>query len=165
MSRGTAIFLIVLGAILGFAVTAELKGIDIQTVGFILLIVGTAGLLWSFYRTSAARAEREAEREAELLAAPEQPRPGVEQVDPVVLAELVGRVHALAGQSRTFLEAEGYTNERIDELAAEFVAGDHGRTRDEFIAWAVSHDHLPRPPLEPEEPTVGHATAPTEELA
>jgi hypothetical protein len=163
MSRGTAIVLIVLGAILGFAVTAEIKGIDIQTVGFILLIVGAGGLLWSFYRTGAARAERE----AELLAVPaEQPRPGVEQVDPVVLAELVGRVHALAGQSRTFLEAEGYTNERIDELAAEFVAGDHGRTRDEFISWAVSQDHLPRPPLEPEEPAAGPAaTAATEELA
>jgi hypothetical protein len=162
MSRGTAIFLIVLGAILGFAVTAEIKGIDIQTVGFILLVVGAAGLLWSFFRTSVAQAQRE----AELLAVPEQPRPAVEQVDPVVLAELVGRVHALAGQSRTFLEAEGYTNERIDELAAEFVAGDHGRTRDEFIAWAVSQDHLPRPPLEPDEPTVGPATtAPTEELA
>jgi hypothetical protein len=162
MSRGTAIFLIVLGAILGFAVTAEIRGVDIQTVGFILLIVGVGGLLWSFYRTSVA----DAEREAALLAVPDQPRPPVEEVDPVVLAELVGRVHALAGQSRTFLEAEGYTNERIDELAAEFVAGDHGRTRDEFIAWAVSHDHLPRPPLEPEEPSARPAaTAPTEELA
>ena len=150
MSRGTAIFLIVLGAILGFAVTAEIKGIDIQTVGFILLVVGAAGLLWSFFRTSAAQAQRE----AELLAVPEQPRPAVEQVEPVVLAELVGRVHALAGQSRTFLEAEGYTNERIDELAAEFVAGDHGRTRDEFITWAVSQDHLPRPSVQDEVPTV-----------
>ena len=162
MSRGTAIFLIVLGAILGFAVTAETRGIDIQTAGFILLIVGVGGLLWSFYRTSVA----DAEREAELLAMPDPQPPRVEEVDPVVLAELVGRVHALAGQSRTFLEAEGYTNERIDELASEFVAADHGRSRDEFIAWAVSQDHLPRPSLAPDAPDAHRAaTTPTEELA
>src|SRR6266508_483234 len=149
MSRGTAIFLIVLGAILGFAVTAETRGIDIQTAGFILLIVGVGGLLWSFYRTSVA----DAEREAELLAMPDPQPPRVEEVDPVVLAELVGRVHALAGQSRTFLEAEGYTNERIDELASEFVAADHGRSRDEFIASAVSQDHLPRASLSDDVPT------------
>jgi Domain of unknown function (DUF6458) len=160
MSRGTAIFLIVLGAILGFAVTAETRGIDIQTAGFILLIVGVGGLLWSFYRTRVA----DAEREAELLAMPDPQLPRVEEVDPMVLAELVGRVHALVGQSRTFLEAEGYTNERIDELASEFVAGDHGRSRDEFIAWAVSQDHLPRPSLAPDAPD-RTATAPTEELA
>jgi hypothetical protein len=148
MSRGTAIFLIVLGAILGFAVTAEISGIDIQTVGFILLIVGVGGLLWSLFRRSVV------DQEALLLPEPDQPHPTVEQVDPMVLAELVGRVHALAGQSRTFLEAEGYTNERIDELASEFVAGDHGRTRDEFITWAVSQDHLPRPALQEEVPTV-----------
>jgi hypothetical protein len=162
MSRGTAIFLIVLGAILGFAVTAEISGFDIQTAGFILLIVGVGGLLWSFYRTSV----RDAQREAELLVMPEPQRPGVEEVDPVVLAELVGRVHALAGQARAFMEAEGFTNERIDELAAEFVAADHGRTRDEFIAWAVSQDHLPRPSLAPDPSnTPRAATAQTDELA
>ncbi len=156
MSRGTAIFLIVLGAILGFAVTAEISGIDIQTVGFILLVVGVGGLLWSLFRSSVGE-------EVVLLPEPDQPRPTVEQVDPVVLAELVGRVHALVGQARTFLEAEGYTNERIDELAAEFVAGDHGRTRDEFIAWAVSHDHLPRPALQDEVPTVRQEPATRED--
>jgi hypothetical protein len=148
MSRGTAIFLIVLGAILGFAVTAEISGIDIQTVGFILLIVGVGGLLWSLFRGSVV------DPEALLLPESTEPHPTVEQVDPMVLAELVGRVHALAGQSRTFLEAEGYTNERIDELAAEFVAGDHGRGRDEFITWAVSQDHLPRPAVQDEVATV-----------
>lgn len=146
MSRGTAIFLIVLGAILRFAVTAETRGIDIQTVGSILLVVGIGGLLWLFYRTSMAP------KEVEVLDLPDHPGPGVEQVDSAVLGELVGRAHALAGQARIFLEAEGYTNERIDELAAEFVAGDHGRTRDEFIAWAVSQDHLPRSLPEADEP-------------
>ena len=39
--------LIAIGAILAFAVTAEVGGIDITTVGWILLIVGIAGALLS----------------------------------------------------------------------------------------------------------------------
>jgi beta-lactamase regulating signal transducer with metallopeptidase domain len=44
---GTSIFLIALGAILRFAVTATVSGISIATVGTILLIVGIVGLLIS----------------------------------------------------------------------------------------------------------------------
>jgi Flp pilus assembly protein protease CpaA len=44
---GVSIFLIALGAILAFAVTAEVSGIEIQTVGWILLIVGIIGLVMS----------------------------------------------------------------------------------------------------------------------
>jgi len=47
MGIGTSIFLIALGAILRFAVTVTLSGIDIQTVGLILMIVGIAGLVLS----------------------------------------------------------------------------------------------------------------------
>jgi uncharacterized membrane protein len=39
------IFLMVLGAILAFAVTEEVAGIDIQVVGYILLVVGVIGLV------------------------------------------------------------------------------------------------------------------------
>jgi len=39
-SFGGAIFLIALGAILRYAVTAELAGIDLATVGLILMIAG-----------------------------------------------------------------------------------------------------------------------------
>jgi hypothetical protein len=160
MSRGTAIFLIVLGAILAFAVRTETRGIDIQTVGFILLIAGAAGLLWALTRASVA------DPVADLLTPPEEPpRLQEERVDPSALGELIGRARELAGQARTFLEAEGYTNERIDELAAEFVARDYGTTRDDFIAWAVSQDHLPRTTPE-EEPNSRQVTTPQpDELA
>jgi hypothetical protein len=45
MSLGASLFLIAIGAILHFAVTAELDWIDIQTVGTILIVVGVVGLL------------------------------------------------------------------------------------------------------------------------
>jgi len=44
---GTSIFLIAVGAILRYAVTATVSGIDITTVGLILMIVGIAGLVLS----------------------------------------------------------------------------------------------------------------------
>jgi uncharacterized protein DUF6458 len=44
---GVSIFLIALGAILAFAVSAEVAGLDIQTVGWILLAVGVIGLVLS----------------------------------------------------------------------------------------------------------------------
>ena len=40
MKLGSSLFLIAVGAILYFAVTATLVGIDIQTVGLILMIIG-----------------------------------------------------------------------------------------------------------------------------
>jgi uncharacterized protein DUF6458 len=47
MPLGTSIFLIALGAILRYAVTATVSGINITTVGLILMIVGIAGLVLS----------------------------------------------------------------------------------------------------------------------
>jgi hypothetical protein len=44
---GVSIFLIALGAILAFAVNADVSGIEIQTVGWILMIVGIIGALLS----------------------------------------------------------------------------------------------------------------------
>jgi hypothetical protein len=44
---GVSIFLIALGAILAFAVTAEVSGLDVQVVGWILLAVGVMGLVLS----------------------------------------------------------------------------------------------------------------------
>jgi hypothetical protein len=49
MPLGTSIFLIAVGAILRYAVTATVSGIDITTVGLILMIVGIAGLLISIF--------------------------------------------------------------------------------------------------------------------
>jgi hypothetical protein len=45
MTIGGSLFLIAVGAILHFAVTAELAGIDLQVVGTILMIVGAVGLV------------------------------------------------------------------------------------------------------------------------
>jgi hypothetical protein len=44
---GASIFLIALGAILAFAVTYEVAGVDIQVMGWILLVVGILGLILS----------------------------------------------------------------------------------------------------------------------
>ena len=45
MRLGSALFLIAVGAILYFAVTATFAGIDIQTVGLILMIIGVIGFV------------------------------------------------------------------------------------------------------------------------
>jgi protein-S-isoprenylcysteine O-methyltransferase Ste14 len=56
MGLGTSIFLIAVGAILRFAVTATVSGISIATVGTILIVVGIVGLLISlFYLLQADR--------------------------------------------------------------------------------------------------------------
>jgi Domain of unknown function (DUF6458) len=44
MSIGASLFCIAIGAILHWAVTATVSGIDIQVVGTILMIVGVIGL-------------------------------------------------------------------------------------------------------------------------
>jgi hypothetical protein len=44
MRIGASLFLIALGAILKWAVTAHLDGINLQVVGVILMIIGLAGL-------------------------------------------------------------------------------------------------------------------------
>jgi hypothetical protein len=44
---GTSIFLIAVGAILRYAVKTSVSGIEITTVGLILMIVGVLGLLLS----------------------------------------------------------------------------------------------------------------------
>lgn len=47
MGLGVSIFLIAIGAILTWAVNAEVSGLDITAVGVILLVVGIVGLLLS----------------------------------------------------------------------------------------------------------------------
>lgn len=47
MGLGTSIFLIAVGAILRYAVTATVSGVELQTVGLILMIVGILGLVIS----------------------------------------------------------------------------------------------------------------------
>lgn len=58
MYSGTSIFLIALGAILYFAVTATVAGISIQTAGLILMLVGILGLVISLFVASRSRGRR-----------------------------------------------------------------------------------------------------------
>jgi len=53
MGIGTSLFLVAVGAILYFAVNADIEGLDISTVGLILMVVGLIGLAISLYMTSA----------------------------------------------------------------------------------------------------------------
>ena len=48
MSLGSSLFLIGVGAILYFAVDADISGLEISTVGVILMVIGLVGLLISF---------------------------------------------------------------------------------------------------------------------
>jgi hypothetical protein len=45
MTVGASLFLIAIGAILKFAVTWQLAGIDLHVAGVILMVVGVVGLL------------------------------------------------------------------------------------------------------------------------
>jgi hypothetical protein len=55
MGLGTSIFLIAVGAILKFAVTASVSGIDLAVVGVILMVVGIVGLCISLIYVMQAR--------------------------------------------------------------------------------------------------------------
>ncbi len=62
MGIGAGLFLIALGAIFAFAVKAELSGIDLNVVGWILMAVGLVGILlsvlyWGPRRRAAATRE------------------------------------------------------------------------------------------------------------
>ena len=55
MGIGTSLFLIAVGAILYFAVDADVSGLSITTVGLILMVVGIIGLAISLFLLSASR--------------------------------------------------------------------------------------------------------------
>jgi Domain of unknown function (DUF6458) len=59
MSMGFSLFSIALGAILKFAVTAQVDGISISTIGVILMVVGAIGLIVSLWMTMSGRAAPE----------------------------------------------------------------------------------------------------------
>jgi len=58
MTIGISIFLMALGAILRYAVTDGISGIDIPTVGTILMVAGLIGLLASLALAFAGRDDR-----------------------------------------------------------------------------------------------------------
>ena len=58
MGLGVGIFLAAIGAVLAFAVTDNVSGVNIHTVGWILLIVGILGVILSMiFWSSWARPE------------------------------------------------------------------------------------------------------------
>jgi thiol:disulfide interchange protein len=57
MRIGASLFLLAIGAILTFAVTASVSGVSLSTIGIILMVVGGIGLLaellvWGTHRRS-----------------------------------------------------------------------------------------------------------------
>jgi hypothetical protein len=55
MTIGSSIFLIAVGAILRYAVTASVSGIDLQVVGLILMVAGVIGLVIGLFMMTAGR--------------------------------------------------------------------------------------------------------------
>jgi hypothetical protein len=47
MGIGISLLLVAVGAILTWAVNAQVSGVELETVGVILMVVGAIGLLWS----------------------------------------------------------------------------------------------------------------------
>jgi hypothetical protein len=147
MKLRTALFFIVFGAILRFAITADLSWINLQMVGLIFMLVGALGLLLSLYRLmlAAGRRRRQALGPA-LVELVEDRQPEPAPPDPTLISEEIESAHLLAQESRPFLEEEGYSNQRIDELALAFVANHVGQSREEFITWALAQGRLGRDP-------------------
>ena len=71
MGIGVSVFLIAAGAILAYAVEVEAEGVNLDTVGVILMVVGAIGLLfsmlfWSSFAPWGRREDRVVEREREV---------------------------------------------------------------------------------------------------
>ena len=58
MGIGVGIFLIAVGAIMTFALNVSVAGIDLDVVGWILMLAGVAGLVLFFYFWNRRRAPR-----------------------------------------------------------------------------------------------------------
>jgi hypothetical protein len=69
LTIGTSIFLIAVGAILRYAITATVAGIDLDVAGLILMIVGAIGLVLSLLWMAiySDRRERAVVRERDVV--------------------------------------------------------------------------------------------------
>lgn len=52
MYAGGGLFLIAIGAVLYWAVSYQLSGVNVHTVGLILMAIGAIGLLFSFIESA-----------------------------------------------------------------------------------------------------------------
>jgi hypothetical protein len=55
MTFGASLFLLAVGAILRYAVKDSIEGVDLQTAGLILMLVGAVGFLIALYVTFVRR--------------------------------------------------------------------------------------------------------------
>ncbi len=55
MGIGGSIFLLAVGAILAFAVNADISGIDINVVGYVLMLAGLIGLIVTLWYWNSRR--------------------------------------------------------------------------------------------------------------
>ena len=53
MGIGISLLLLAVGAILAFAVDVSVSGLDLDSVGVILMVIGAIGLVWSLLAASA----------------------------------------------------------------------------------------------------------------
>lgn len=72
MGIGGSIFLIALGAILAFAVNANFSGLDINVVGYVLMLAGLAGVIitvwfWQTRRRTVVTRQPVVRRDAEVV--------------------------------------------------------------------------------------------------
>ncbi len=54
MGIGVSLFLVAAGAVLYWAVTGDVQGVNLDVIGVILMIVGALGLLWALIASSAS---------------------------------------------------------------------------------------------------------------
>ena len=65
MTVGGSIFLVAVGAILRYAVTASIKGVDLATIGLILMIAGIVGLVIGLFMYANTRRDEYVVRDRE----------------------------------------------------------------------------------------------------
>jgi hypothetical protein len=79
MTIGTSIVLVAIGAILKWAVTATVRGFDIQTAGTVVFIVGLVGLalslIYTFWWAESTRARPRAYQDPRVGPPPPPPAP------------------------------------------------------------------------------------------
>ena len=81
MTFAGSIFLIVVGAILRFATHLHVKGLDLRTIGLILIIAGVVGLLiaiwqWAVWSRRSRQSEVLVDDRRRVDPDPRQPPPG-----------------------------------------------------------------------------------------
>ena len=67
MGIGGSIFLLALGAILAFAVNADIRGLDINVVGYVLMLAGLVGLVVTIWYWNSRRRPAVVQRERPVV--------------------------------------------------------------------------------------------------